>query len=98
MRVKACIPPLLGFANDITADPAAKNAFPNQFNGIWPLYAGVLMERAVVATMSVGRDLLAMREAVACNEFASLIVPLLEANAIKKRATEVVESCGRIEV
>jgi hypothetical protein len=40
-------PPLRGSANDIAADPTAKNTFSNQFNGMWPLYAGVVLTKRV---------------------------------------------------
>lgn len=45
--MQADVPPLRGSANDMTADPTARNAFSNQFNGMWPLYAGVVLTRRV---------------------------------------------------
>lgn len=38
-------PPLRGSVNDTTAEPTVSNAVSNQFNGMWPSYAGVLMKR-----------------------------------------------------
>ena len=39
------LPPLRGSVNETTADPTVSNAVSNQFNGMWPSYAGVLMKR-----------------------------------------------------